>query len=353
MGNSGVPNVICQVVDSQCKKCNITLVVFNDDNYYYPFLKERNVEIIKINTKTPASSLKKLIWYFYGFPRLMEKEFSEIIKNKKIDIIHSFKEEEGWPFLKAGKKAGVKIRIAHCNNEFRKCRGVFPKLLSKTNRRKLLKYSNRNVGASEKCCKSIFKDRPFSIIYNSYKESEFNQTVINTLSNELVLTHLATFSGRKNQLFSINVAELLIKQGINCTLNLVGFPLEENYFSEMKLKIKEKRLENNVFVIDGRNGIGNLFEKTTFLILPSVSEGAPIVLVDAQACGIKCFASDAITKEMDCGGVVFLPIVNGEKIWANEIKDSFSLIGNRRTSYDMTKFCSKTFSECIDKIYKL
>ena len=84
--------------------------------------------------------------------------------------------------------------------------------------------------------------------------------------------------------------------------------------------------------------IGDLFQKTTFLLLPSVSEAAPIVLVDAQACGIKCFASDTITKEMDCGGVIFLPITKGCEVWANAIKESFALNKNSRVSYDMSRF---------------
>lgn len=353
MNNSGVPSVICQVIESQYKKCRITLVVFNDDDYYYPFLKDRGVDILKINLNIPDSSAKKIKWYFFDYPRMMEKEISNIIINKKIDIIHSFKEEDGWPFLKAAKKLGVKTRIAHCNNEFRKRKSLLPKILANRNRRKLLHYSNCNVGACEKCCVLMFKNRPYFIIYNSYDESKFNNKVKNTLTNKLVLTQVATFSSRKNQLFSVDIVELLIKRGVDCFLNLVGFPAEDRYFFEMRKKIKEKDLQKYISIIDGKNGIGDVFEKTTFLILPSVSEAAPIVLVDAQACGIKCFASDTITKEMDCGGVDFLPINKGTEVWADAIKETFVTNANNRTTYNMDKFCSKTFSNSIDRLYKL
>ncbi len=353
MGNSGVPSVICQVIKSQCEECKFTLLVFNDDDFYYPFLKEHNVEIIRLDLKTPESQLKKFIFYFFSFPRRLQKETSKLIKQKNIDIIHSFKEEEGWPSLKAGKKLKVNIRIAHCNNEFRNRSGFFAQILAKRNQKKLLKYSSTNVGACEKCCDLMFKKKQYSVIYNSYNESRFNNNVSNKLKTELVLTQIATFSSRKNQLFSIDLVEKLINDGNQCKLNLIGFSVEDGYLDKMQAKIREKKLENNVRVINGQNGINDIFEKTTFLLLPSISEGAPIVLVDAQACGIRCFATDSITEEMNCGGITFLPISDGLDLWENSIKSTFSEVGNKRVHYDMTRFSSETFKTEISKVYKL
>ncbi|MCR4661092.1 MAG: glycosyltransferase [Clostridia bacterium] len=353
MGNSGVPNVICQVIDAQYKKCRISLLVFNDDDFYYPFLKERNVNIIKLKIEPPKTSFKKLIWYFWTYPRILFKKSTEIIKNNKIDIIHSFKEEEGWSILKAGKRNNVKIRITHCNNEFRKRVGFISEILAKYNRRELLKYSSCNIGVCEKCCLSMFKNKPYSIIYNSYNETKFNNAVKCKLKDEMVLTHVATFSSRKNQLFSIEVLEAIVRQGNKCKLNLVGFPVEVSYLEDIKASIKSKKLEDFVSIIDGRNGVGDIFESTTFFLLPSISEAAPISLVEAQACGISCFASDTITREMDCGGVTFLPINNASQIWAEKIIKTFSTNKNKRNVYDITKFSSDTFTKSIDRIYNL
>lgn len=353
MNNSGVPNVICQVINSQYKKCKISLVVFNDDDYYYPFLKERHINIIKINTKMPKLSFDKVVWHFIKFPQLLEKEIARIIRDQKIDIIHSFKEEEGWPALKAAKKNNIKIRITHCNNEFRKRKGLLPWIIAKRNRRKLLKYSSCNIGVCEKCCISMFKNKPYSIIYNSYNETKFNNAVKCKLKDEMVLTHVATFSSRKNQLFSIEVLEAIVRQGNKCKLNLVGFPVEASYLEDVKTSIKSKKLEDFISIIDGRNGVGDIFENTTFFLLPSISEAAPISLVEAQACGISCFASDTITREMDCGGVTFLPINDASQIWAEKITKTFSAKKNKRDVYDVTKFSSDTFTKSIDRIYNL
>lgn len=353
MGNSGVPNVICQVTNSISEKCKVYLIVFNNDNFYYPFLLSKNVQIIKLNIETPQSSLKKIYWYFRKYPNILKKEAFKIIKNNEIDIVHSFKEEEGWPILKAAKKLNVKLRITHCNNEFRKRNGFVQQIIAKRNQRKLLKYSNCNIGVCNKCCESMYKKKPYVVLYNTYNETKFNPNVHCNLNNELVLTQIATYSSRKNQFFSIDVLETIVRRGLKCKLNLVGFPIDESYFNKMRQIIIDRKLSDYISIIDGKNGINEILCNTTFLLLPSVSEAAPITLVEAQASGILCFASNTITEEMNCGGIIYLPIDKGSEIWANAIEKTFMQQGNKRNNYNTDKFSTKNFDSLIKKIYKL
>ena len=54
-------------------------------------------------------------------------------------------------------------------------------------------------------------------------------------------------------------------------------------------------------------------------VLPSLFEGFPVVLVEAQDAGLPCLVSDRITKEVNLtGNVHFLPITSAD-VWADAI----------------------------------
>ena len=53
-------------------------------------------------------------------------------------------------------------------------------------------------------------------------------------------------------------------------------------------------------------------------ILPSLHEGLPVTLIEAQAAGLKCFASTAVPKETNVAGLVdFLELNAGSNHWAD------------------------------------
>ena len=54
-------------------------------------------------------------------------------------------------------------------------------------------------------------------------------------------------------------------------------------------------------------------------LFPSLFEGLPVVLVEAQAAGLKCITSTGVTRESNItGSVEFIDIDLGAKLWANK-----------------------------------
>lgn len=51
----------------------------------------------------------------------------------------------------------------------------------------------------------------------------------------------------------------------------------------------------------------------------SIHEGLPIVLIEAQAAGLKCFISDNITEQIDCGGCFRISLDKTVEEWADII----------------------------------
>ena len=59
-----------------------------------------------------------------------------------------------------------------------------------------------------------------------------------------------------------------------------------------------------------------LLSQSSGFLFPSLHEGFGIVLIEAQAMGVKCYASDTVPRATDCGCVIYLPLKDGAKVWA-------------------------------------
>lgn len=353
LNNSGVPNVIYQTVKALHKQYSFDVLVFGDDDFYYQKLKNEgiNIRLIKYIDKKPKGKISRLFWWFCKMPHNHYVFMKNLLKENNYDVVHSFKEYYSCPFFKAAKKAGVNKRIYHCNinvNAHLKTN----KFLTKRNIKLSIKYSTRLIGVSEMCCKNIFKDKDYSVLYNTYDEYKFNDAIRNNLLDyELVITQVGSFSENKNQIFSLNVLTELIKLYENCKLKLVGADENNTYRKKIIEFVQKNNLENRVLILPKIENVNEIYKETTFVIIPSFSEGFSLVAIEAQACGITVFASTNVTKEIDCGGVKLLDLSEGPEYWAKEIYKTFLSIKNKRVDYNLTKFSFDNFRGQLEKIY--
>lgn len=351
LNNSGVPNVIYQIIKSQHDKYHFDIVTFDDDNYYYEKLLAEgysDIELIKFDIKPPKAKLGKFYFYLRKEQKTQYKKTLELLKLKDYKVIHSFKENDSGPFFKAAKKQNVAKRIFHSTVIHSKPTDF----ISKIRRKSALKYANIFVGVTDLCCSNAFPKKHYEVIHFSYDELVFNNKVPNKLNdNQLILTQVGTFSINKNQLFSIEVLYHLKHKHPNARLKLIGSERGSGYLSKMINKIDELKLNSNIEIIDGSNGVGNNLQHTSFSLLTSYKEGASLVVVESQACGIDVFASSCVSKEMDLGGLIFLDLSKGPEYWASEIYSKWQTNKNKRHFYDTSSFSKETFKSKISNLY--
>ncbi|MBQ4375398.1 MAG: glycosyltransferase, partial [Erysipelotrichales bacterium] len=70
----------------------------------------------------------------------------------------------------------------------------------------------------------------------------------------------------------------------------------------------------------GRKGnVAEYLNAMDVLVLPSLYEGFPITLVEAQCSGLRCLVSDVITRSVDLtGNVRFFSLKESSDKWAKE-----------------------------------
>ena len=114
-------------------------------------------------------------------------------------------------------------------------------------------------------------------------------------------------------------------QKMNVKLLIVG---DGELRAELEDLITRLELNNFVMLLGSRSDINHFYQASDIFVLPSLHEGFPVTLTEAQTAGLPCVVSDRVSKETNITGAVkFLPIDNSSySKWIEEIdKINFSI----------------------------
>ncbi len=158
------------------------------------------------------------------------------------------------------------------------------------------------------------------------------------LDGKKVLLHVGRLTYQKNPLFLLELIAALRARDPDWVLLSVGTgDLEE----EFRTEIRHRGLEDAVLPLGVRRDLPELYRAADVFVLPSFYEGLPIVALEAQAAGLPCLLSDAVTPEAgitDCAR--FLSLSLGAGGWADAVTELATLPRKdtteeiRRAGYD-------------------
>lgn len=142
------------------------------------------------------------------------------------------------------------------------------------------------------------------------------------LNGCLTVGHVGRFNQQKNHSFLIDIFMKLHEKRDDTKLLLVGTGELEG---EIKEKIAALGLEKNVVFAGVRSDVPDLLSAMDVFVFPSLYEGMPNTVIEAQATGLPCCIADTITPEADITGLVkYLPLTASAQSWAQCALDSVS-----------------------------
>ena len=149
------------------------------------------------------------------------------------------------------------------------------------------------------------------------------------VGNKKVIGHIGRFNEQKNHFFLIKIFKRLAEMDSTIHLILVG---DGNLKSPIESEVNRLGLENRVNFLGLRDDIPEILQVVDIFLFPSLYEGLPLTMIEAQAAGIKIVASNTISKEADITGLVtFCSLEDNEQHWADTVLENLDY--NKKNTY--------------------
>ena len=254
----------------------------------------------------PIPSYSKLFRYI----RTLKKAFRE----KKYRIVHAQVNTMSVFALFAAKKAGVPVRICHAHARGNKSEGL-RYLLKILLRPFSTKYATDLFACGDESGRWMFKNRDFMVVPNAIdpKVFSYDDKARRELRQELsipddafVVGHVGRFIVEKNHEFLLKIKEWLPE----AYLLLIG-----------EGDLESKITGDKVVKTGARKDVNKLYSAMDVFCLPSISEGLPVVVVEAQANGLECVVSKAVPEEANLGGLCYRSLEESAEKWAESIRN--------------------------------
>lgn len=258
----------------------------------------------------------------------------KVYKQNKYDVVHSHLD---WYMNSytcfVAMLAGVKNRFAHSHQVYHP-KKVLVKIGIGIGQIITKLFATRYLACGKDAAVSGYGQRTYdqgkvTVINNAIdvKRFRFDPEKRAQIRNELGLApdtvcvgHIGRFFPQKNHSFLIDVFAEYCKVNPNAKLLLIGDgPLQD----EIKQKVIGLGLDGQVIFAGVKKDTAPYYNAMDVFCLPSLWEGFPVTLVEAQVNGLKCLVSDTVADETKIYNETLF-IKNDIEIWKNQLPKEYS-----------------------------
>ena len=286
-------NIVClHLIEEALNRGWKVIVNSPTEGAFCDILREKGVKVYHLNTTRSFNWVEAV-------------RMAQLIKSEGVSLVHAHAPFAGSIISSlAGKLAGVPVIIhAHLQDTL-------------SNSFLIRTYQNIiNNWTSRKCCDAIiavshqvkkaliakgFDSCKFYVVHNgtplNIQERIDSKTVRSQLDipdNISVVIHVGRLCKSKGQHILLKAAANLHQQGQEAVYLIVGKDLEQEgaYLQYLKDMAQELGINNSVHFLGHRSDIPQLLAFSDLLVLPSYTEGLPLVILEAMAAGKPVIAT--------------------------------------------------------------
>ena len=199
--------------------------------------------------------------------------------------------------------------------------------------------------------KALFRGKPFTFLPNGVDAAKFSASdpaaraalrrELGVQDGEILYGHIGRFTQQKNHAFLLRMFARLLEKQPSARLVLLG---EGEGLPAAKAQAAP--LGDRVIFAGVKSNTADYYRAMDAFLLPSLFEGLPVVLVEAQAAGLPCFVANTVDPTAAfTDSVHFLPLE--EEPWVSALqkcdfaRNPNALAQTRAAGYDMIDTAKK------------
>lgn len=287
------------------------------------------------------------------------KKLGNLIDENHYDVVHSHTQFNSGLNLWVAKKHGVPVRIAHSHttaheNKMSQKQLVYEKLM----RKMIVRNATHCCSCGVEAGKWMYGNKPFTVISNGIDTDLFAYNEANRMSirkqygienDSLLIGHSGTISKLKNQELLIRLLQEIRKKR-RAELLLLGTGHQQDV-QQLNSLVSELGVTDYVHFAGAVMNVNEHLSAFDVFAFPSLREGTPLALIEAQANGLPCIISDTIAPDAVLSDLVKQISLSDEEAWIDAISGAKR---NRQEKYvDIIKESGYDAREAYGRLFEI
>ncbi len=254
---------------------------------------------------------------------------AKVIRKEQIDVVHSHNMYASGLLMFIAWFLGVPGRISHSHTSKDEVKPSFFRMLYKKYMRHLIRFfSTDYIACGFDAGKELYGEHWFrkrGIIVNNgidieaYRfDAAFAQEMRSRyhLEGKFVLGHVGHYAAVKNQSFLLSLLPAILEKRPETMLIMFG---EGDGRESLARIIRERKLEDHAVLAGNSNEINKVLSAFDVFLFPSLFEGTPLALIEAQANSLPCIVSSNIPPDAILTNLVRQIPLDDPSAWIREI----------------------------------
>ena len=257
----------------------------------------------------------------------------KLLVSNRFDVIHSHTMfSSGWVML-IGHILGIPVRIAHSHSiQANAEKNLLKRLYENAMRGIIVRHATVLAACGDSAGKWLYGEKVYrekgvriynGIALDDFHFSETARTKIRSqydVSDSFVIGHAGHLAEVKNQTFIIDLMPEMTRRNPKAVFLMLGDGVDRKRLEERasSLGVSEK-----VFFTGNVSNVGEYLSAMDVFVFPSLYEGMPLALIEAQANGLPCVISDRIPDDVCVTDLISkLPLKDPDDKWVQSILSS-------------------------------